>query len=148
MAADKVYEALQGSFFSLEIDDLQVAWFTGCSGIGIDIEVMTQKITNGKKTIENKMAGRAKYSEVVLKRGLTASTDLNDWFQSVLDATDDTPRKSGSIVIFDRVGDKEMARFNLLNCWPSKLTISDLSAGQDTPMIEEVTIVHERLEWA
>ena len=141
------HDALQGSFFALEIDDVQIAWFTGCSGIGLEIEVVTQKVTNGKKVVENKMAGRAKYNEIVLKRGLTSNTDLNKWFQDVLDATTATPRKSGSIVIYDRVGDTEMARFNLTNCWPSKISTSDVAAGSDAAMIEEVTMVHELLEW-
>ena len=46
----------------------------------------------------------------------------------------------------DRTGE-EVARFNLDRCWPSKLSVSDLQAGSDEVMVEEVTIQHELFTW-
>ena len=137
----------QGSFFALEIDSLTLAWFTGCSGLSVEFDVTTYKETNGKKVIERKRPGKPKYSEVVLKRGFTPDDKLYKWFKDVLDASTPTPYKDGSIVIYDRT-QAEVARFNLLNMWPSKLSVSDLTAGSDEVMVEEVTIQHEFIDWA
>jgi phage tail-like protein len=136
----------QGSFFSLEIDNVTLAYFTACSGISLEFEPITFKQGDGKMIVERKRPGRPKYTEVVLKRGLTLSDDLYKWFDEVVKAAKATPYKTASIVIFGRDA-KEVARFSLLNCWPSKLSVSDLSSGSDDVMIEEVTIQHEFLDW-
>jgi phage tail-like protein len=137
----------QGSFFSLEIDGLTLAYFTGCSGLSLEYDVTSFKEGNGAMIIERKRPGKPKYSEVVLKRGFTKDDTLYKWFDDVVKAKDKTPYKTGSIVIYDRT-QTEVARFNLEQCWPSKLSVSDLSAGSDEVMVEELTIQHELLNWA
>ena len=136
----------QGSFFSLEIDGVTLAYFTGCSGLSMEFEPITFKQGDGKMIVEHKRPGRPKYGEVVMKRGLTKSTDLYDWFNDVVKAAKVTPYKTASVVIFGR-DSKEVARFNLEQCWPSKLSVSDLSAGSDDVMIEELTMQHELIDW-
>jgi phage tail-like protein len=136
----------QGSFFALEVDALTLAWFTGCSGLSLEFDVITFKEGNGKKVVERKRAGKPKYSEVVLKRGFTTNKAVHDWFKEVVDSEKPTPYKTASIVIYDRQ-QTEVARWNLEACWPSKLSISDLQSGSDDSMVEELTIQHELLDW-
>jgi phage tail-like protein len=138
--------AFQGSFFAFEVDNIQLAWFTGVSGLSLEFEVAKFKEGNGTKVIERKRPGRPKYSEVVLKRGFTPSKQLYDWFKQVTDSASITPYKTASIVLYTRA-QSEAARFNLENAWPSKLSVSDLSADSDETMIEELTIQHELLDW-
>ena len=147
MTDAKTHDAdFQGSFFALEIDSLTLGWFTGCSGMSLEYDVTTFKESNGKKVIERKRPGKPKYSEVVLKRGFTTNKVIHDWFKEVVDATKATPYKTASIVIYDRL-QTECGRFSLEACWPSKMSVSDLSAGSDDVMIEELTIQHEFLDW-
>ncbi len=136
----------QGSFFALEIDSINVGWFTGCSGLSLEFDTVSFKEGNGSKIIERKRPGKPKYSEVVLKRGFTADKALYDWFDEVVEANGPTPYKTGSVVIYGR-DQKEVARFSLEQCWPSKLSVSDLSAKSDDVMIEELTIQHEFIDW-
>ena len=149
MTDAKVHDAaFLGSVFSFEIEGLTgVNMFTACSGLSIEFDVITHDtIAEGSKKIQKKIPGRPKYSEVVLKRGLTSSKELHDWFKEVIDATADTPYKTAAIVVIDRTGNR-VAEFNLEGCWPSKLSVSDLAAGSDDVMIEELTIQHELLSW-
>lgn len=136
----------QGSFFALEIDGLTLGYFTGCSGISLEFDVINFKEGNGTTIIERKRPGKPKYSEVVLKRGFTADKSLYDWFKEVVDADKPTPYKTGAIVIYDRT-QKAVARFSLDTCWPSKLSVSDLKSDSDEVMVEELTIQHELLNW-
>ncbi len=136
----------QGSFFSLQIDKVDIAYFTGCSGLGMEFDVINFKQGNGKQILEMKRPGKPKYGEVVLKRGFTSSKVLYNWFDEVVEAAKPTPYKTASIVIFGRDA-KEVARFNLEECWPSKLSVSDLQSGSDEVMIEEITIQHEFIDW-
>ena len=83
----------------------------------------------------------------MLKRGLTTGKEVHDWFKEVVDAAKPTPYKTASIVHLRPPRQTEAARFNLEGCWPSKMSISDLQAGSDDSMVEELTIQHEFLDW-
>lgn len=146
MALRQHDEDFQGSFFALEIDGITIAYFTGCTGLSMEFAVTEFTQADGSKIVQTKRPGKPQYSEVVLKRGFTADTALYEWFDEVVKADSETPYKTGSIVIFDRKG-TEVARFNLEQCWPSKLSVSDLTAGSDDVMVEEVTIQHEFIDW-
>lgn len=133
-----------GSTFALELDGLEVARFTGCSGLGWETETVEVKTSDkeGKLYIE-KRPGRTTYSDIVLKRGMSADQALDKWYQSIKDGKAD--RKTGSIVVYDLAGDRQ-AEFKFEYGWPKQWSASDLDAGSDDPIIEELTIAHERLE--
>lgn len=139
----------QGAYFALVIDGIDLGFFTSCSGLSIEFEVIEQKSVgkDAKQKFTTKIPGKTKYGQVTFKRGFTPNADLMKWFQDVAKATDATPYKTGSIVVYDRLAE-ETARFNLTNMWPSKITASDLNATTDEVMVEELTMEHELLEWA
>ena len=135
-----------GSQFALELEGIELARFTGCTGLSINTEVVEYQDTlaNGNPVIR-KRPGRTKYEDIVLKRGLSPSTTLTDWHQKVIDGA--VERANGSIVIYDSTG-AEVDRWNFEAGWPSKWSGGDLSADSDDVMIEELTISHELLSRA
>lgn len=141
---DKVY----ASFFALELDGLKIAFFTGCSGLNIEFDVASFKQNDGKKTMTVKIPGKVKYSEVTLKRGYSSDMVIHKWFDEVVEAKDNQKKfvKTGSIVLYSREM-TEVARFSLANCWPSKLSVTDLNAGSSEVLVEELTIQHELIDW-
>ncbi len=143
------FTAAQGGYFSFELDGTQIAFFTSCSGLSSEVDVIEQtQITVTGKKITTKQPGPSRtYSEVVLKRGFTKDRAINDWFDETVDAAVPVTRKTGSIVLLSREF-KEIARFNLDRCFPSKLTVSDLNAASGEAMVEELTIRHDELNWA
>ncbi len=135
-----------GSQFGLEIDGVELARFTSVSGLGYESEVVTfQDTLADGKIVTRKRPGRINFGDITLKRGLSADNSLVDWYQSVVDGA--VERKSGSIVIYDQVA-SEIGRWNFENAWISKWSASDLDAGSDDIMIEEITIAHEYMERA
>ena len=135
-----------GSQFGLEIDGVELARFTGISGLGYESEVVTfQDTLADGKIITRKRPGRISFPDIVLKRGLSADNALVDWYQTVVNGA--VERKSGSVVIYDQTS-TEIGRWNFENAWISKWSASDLDAGTDDIMIEEITIAHEYLERA
>ena len=135
-----------GSQFGLEIDGVELARFTGISGLGYESEVVTfQDTLADGKIITRKRPGRINFPDIVLKRGLSADNALVDWYQTVVNGA--VERKSGSVVIYDQTS-TEIGRWNFENAWISKWSASDLDAGTDDIMIEEITIAHEYLERA
>ena len=143
------FSAAQGGYFSFEIDGTALGFFTSCSGLSSEVDVIEQtQITVTGKKITTKQPGPSRtYSEVMLKRGFTKDRAINDWFDETVDAAVKVTRKTGSIVILSREF-KELARFNLDRCFPSKLTVSDLNAASGEAMVEELTIRHDELTWA
>jgi phage tail-like protein len=135
-----------GSQFGLEIDGVELARFTGISGLGYESEVVTfQDTLADGKIITRKRPGRISFPDIVLKRGLSADNALVDWYQTVVNGA--VERKSGSVVIYDQTS-TEIGRWNFENAWISKWSASDLDAGSDDVMIEEITIAHEYMERA
>ena len=140
---------VQASYFGLEVDGVNLGFFTACSGLSSEVEVATQKgRTPSGTAIEVKQPGRQSFSEVVLKRGVTADLELNDWFDQTVKAGDQVEYKSASIVCMSRDMQNEIARFNLEDCFPSKLSMSDLDAGSSEAMVEEMTLRHHNLTWS
>ena len=143
------FNAAQGGYFSFELDGTTLGFFTSCTGLSSEVDVIEQtQITVTGKKITTKQPGPSRtYSEVVLKRGFTKDRALNDGFDETVDAAVPVSRKTGSIVILSREF-KELARFNIDRCFPSKLTVSDLNASSGEAMVEELTIRHDELTWA
>ncbi|MGA1566161.1 MAG: phage tail protein, partial [Ilumatobacteraceae bacterium] len=74
-----------GSQFGLEIDGVELARFTGISGLGYESEVVTfQDTLADGKIITRKRPGRITFPDIVLKRGLSADNALVDWYQTVV----------------------------------------------------------------
>lgn len=135
-----------GSQFGLEIDGVELARFTSVSGLGFESEVVTfQDTLADGKIVTRKRPGRINFGDITLKRGLSADNALVEWYQTVVNGA--VERKSGSIVIYDQVS-SEIGRWNFENAWISKWSASDLDAGSDDIMIEEITIAHEYMERA
>lgn len=131
--------------FALEIDGISAAFFKEGGGFDSSVEVIEHR-ENGKGGKEHihKLPGRAKWSNITLKRGVTDALDLWSWHKQVLDGDIQGARKNGSIVVYDTQY-KEVARFNFVNGWPIKWKGPDLNATNNQVAIEEIEITHEGL---
>lgn len=129
--------------FGVDLGGKAIGYFTECSGLGSETEIIEQKVVseNGQEVIL-KLPGRLKWENVVLKRGITEALDIWDWRQEVIDGGVDAARMNGSIVMYDQEGG-EVARWNFENGWPSKVTGPQPKADSNEIGIEELTITHE-----
>ena len=129
--------------FRVEIDGITQAHFRECSGLGSNIDV-TENPEGGVGVI-GKIPGRTKYPNIVLKWGLTDSTELYDWHHAAL--TGNIQRKNGSIVQLDFQGN-EKVRWDFVNGWPTKWDGSSFNAGGSDLSVETLEIAHEGVERA
>lgn len=142
--ANDGYFEYMGSLFALEIEGVEVARFTGVGGLGYEAEVVEFQDTMADgKVVTRKRPGRISYNDITLSRGLSGDNALVDWYQTVLDGA--VERHNGSIVLYGTGGD-EVGRWNFENAWISAWSASDMDAGSDEIVIEEITITHEYLE--
>lgn len=126
--------------FLVELDGIAQASFIECSGLGTSTAVIETR-EGGDNATMHKLPGMTTYTDIVLKWGLTNSTDLSDWRQQIIDGT--IVRKNGSVVVFDLANSTEVARWNFTNAWPSKLEAPAFNAKGNDIAINTLTISHE-----
>jgi len=132
--------------FAIEIQGQVTGYFTECSGLGSETEVIEHKVVDpqGREFIQ-KLPGRMKWQDISLKRGITQQMDIWQWRKQVEDGNVEGARKNGSIVMFDQ-SLKEVARWNFERAWPTKVSGPQLQSDSNAFGIEELTITHEFLE--
>jgi len=134
--------------FYVEVQGKLVGRFQEVSGLGSESEIIDYKASDkGGAELIHKVPGRLKWTDVALKRGITDDMDLWDWRREIEEGKVEGARRNGSIVMYGQ-DNKEIARWNFVNGWPSKVAGPSLSAKTNEIGIEELTIVHEGLKRA
>jgi phage tail-like protein len=118
------------------------AAFAECDGLEMtmDVKSIREGGNNGKQI---RLTGPINYGQVTMKRGMTESFDLWDWFNLML--TTPSLRADAEVVIFEADGTKERARFVLSRCVPVKLKSPPLNAKEGGVAIEELQLSYESL---
>ena len=128
--------------FLVEIDGIRRAAFQECSGFDSTVEVIEHR-EGGENSTVRKIPGMAKYSNIVLKWGMTDDADLYNWHRRVVDGA--IERKNGSVVLLDRLGN-EVARWNFFRAWPTKWDGPNLTAEGNDVAIESLELAHEGIQ--
>lgn len=132
--------------FLVEIEGIARASFQEASGFDSSIEVEEHR-EGGENITTRKLPGMVKFSNIVLKWGLTDDHELDDWYQQWASGDPAAKRQSGSIVLLDRQG-QEKKRWNFINAWPTKLTWPSFNAENSDLAIMTLELAHEGLKAA
>jgi phage tail-like protein len=118
-------------------------YFTEVSGIGSETEVIENKVTGPKgEPIVQKLPGRMKWQDVVLKRGITADMQLWQWRAYVEKGDMKSARSNCSIIMLDLNG-QDVARWDFVQAWPTKVSGPTVKSDSNEFGVEEMTITHE-----
>lgn len=118
------------------------AAFSECDGLEMTMDVKTIR-EGGNNGKEIRLTGPLKFGQVTMKRGMTPTFDLWEWFNLML--TNQSLRADAEVVIFAADGQTERARFLLSRCIPVKLKSPSLSAKDGAVAIEELQLAYETL---
>ena len=129
--------------FLVEIDGIASAAFKSVSGLGAEAEVIEYREGSDPVSSSRKLPGRVKYPNVTLKRGITASRDLWQWWKTVADGN--VQRRNVAIVLLDDAR-TPVLRWLLRNAWVAKIEASELEAAKNEFAVESVELAHEGLE--
>ena len=115
---------------------------TAVSGLEWAAEVVTYKtVTRGGVPVEGKEPGAMTYTPMVIERGITDDMAFADWAGLVADGQVAAARREIGIVLYDAQL-QEVARWILVNCWPSRYTTWIDVSGTDVPA-EYLTLEYE-----
>jgi phage tail-like protein len=134
--------------FGIEIDGVQIAQFRDVAGVSNTIApIEYRENTPGGVQVLKKLPGNQTAGDITLRRGKSGDRALWDWFKQVRDGDIAGARRNGSVILYD-YEQGEVARYNFVNGWPSKLSITNLTAPGNDVVVEECVITHEGLELA
>ena len=127
--------------FKVEIEGVTVGAFQEVGGLEVIVEVV--EFQDGDDLRLRKRPGGTSYSNIVLKRGYTATNELWAWMETVIDGP--VERKAGSIILLDDALN-EILRYNFYEGWPCRwkgLVLDGLGTGV---AVEELEIAVEKIE--
>lgn len=133
-------------WFAVEFQGKVTGAFKECSGLGSENEVVEEKASDSKgKPVVKKIPGNLKWNNITLKQGITDDLDMWKWRKLVEEGKVSEARKNGSLVLYSHDG-KEIARWNFINAWPSKINGPSINAGSNEIAVEELELAHEGYE--
>lgn len=142
MPTAQVQDPYVGFNFLVELDNIARASFQEVSGMDSTVDV-TEHREGGWNITPRRYPGQTKHSNLVLKWGTAADTELHDWHRDVVKGK--ISRRNGSVVLLDRQG-AEVARWDFVRAWPTRYAISGFNAESNDIAIETLELVHEGLE--
>jgi len=127
--------------FRIEIGGITSAGFSECTGLSTEVDCIEYR--EGADFFSRKLPGRTKYGNITLKRGVTKSSELQDWHKNVLNGNVD--RRDGVIVLLDD-DMTDVVRWRFIDAFPRKWEGPDFNAKGNEVAIESLELCCERIE--
>ena len=108
-----------------------------------EIEVIEYRDGSDVLSSVRKYPGLTKYSNLILKRGMTKSKELYEWFKQTKQGR--LERRDITVSILNEENEP-FAVWKMKNCWPTKYSGSALKAKDSGIMIETVEIATEDVD--
>ena len=112
--------------------------FRDVSGLSMELEQEPHN-EGGENRFSHKFPGRARYGDLVLKRGLLIGSAVREWCEAAIQDLDIQPTTIWVTLLNEE--HKPLQTYTFINAWPKKWSVSDLNA-------ENSEIVDESLELA
>ena len=151
-------EYLPSYRFSLQLyidgrNDKEDVTFQECIGLELaqDLvsihEVTPQRWANSGfgKVVRTKIPGNIKVENLIFRRGMTTSTTLWNWIESVYSGKWWQQRRDASLTVFDQAGISRL-RLDITGAWPVRYKAADVNAAGDTIEIEELEVAFDMIE--
>ncbi|OFX27307.1 MAG: phage tail protein [Armatimonadetes bacterium RBG_16_67_12] len=130
--------------FVVEIDGIVAAGFSEVSMPAASADVIEYR-EGGNPSVVRKLPGRIHFGNLMLRRGITASDELYNWWKTVLDGQ--TSRRNMAVILMDEARNP-VKRWVFREAWPARYQPSGLDARGREVALETVEIVFEGMELA
>lgn len=127
--------------FLFEVDGIEIGIFKEVKGLQFNVGTV-DIVEGGQNGYVHKGMGKVTWSNIILKRGMTASDALYKWVQSSSGSgVSKVVRKTGAITAISQSGDRLRA-WNIIDAYPVRWSGPEFSVDSRTPLEEELEIVH------
>lgn len=128
--------------FVVEIDGILAAGYSEVTGLGIELEV-EKKQFGGDNNTEYTFIKQAKYSNLILKNGISQYNFMWQWFQNTVDGQ--IKPRNGSIFLYD-LGSKTVKYWNFFHAYPISWEGPSLNALGNEVATHSTTLAYRQLK--
>jgi phage tail-like protein len=136
--------------FHIEIQGVNVARFSECSGLELEQETFDYK-EGGLNSTVHRFPGRFKFTNLTLKKGIAADGKvLWDWMQATVKAVSEgsVTTHNVTVTLYDLSGKTPLRTWELVNAYPVKWSSTALSAEQNAIAMETLVLAHQGMSFA
>ena len=109
---------------------------------GLSVELSTEEVAEGgQNQFLQKYPVRAKYPELVLKRGLLVSSKLVDWVREAVEDMRITPKDVDVTLLNEN--HEPLLTWHVRRAYPTKWAVSDLSATKNEVVVETLQLYYQ-----
>lgn len=129
--------------FTFSVDGMEIGSFSEVAGLTVEVAV-EEVLEGGQNDFAHKLPGRMSYPNLTLKRGVTESDTLFQWFQRAAaqaNGGNAVERLNGTISMVDGRR-QEIRSWSFVNAFPVRWNGPTLSAGASDLATEELEIAH------
>ncbi len=136
-------DQLHAASFLVEIDGVTQAMFREAEGLTVHRDVVEYQ-EGGENGRTHKLLGPTRWSNIVLRGGMTDNDDFFKWMKKAIDAAP-VERKNGSIMLVNQKGEVK-CRWDFTNGWPCRYEGPRLDSLSNDVPIEALEIAHDGFE--
>jgi phage tail-like protein len=109
---------------------------------GLSVEIATEEVAEGgQNAFIQKYPVRAKYPELVLKRGLLVNSKLVDWVRASVEDMRITPKDVDVTLLNEN--HEPLLTWHVRKAYPTKWAVSDLSATKNEVVVETLQLFYQ-----
>jgi phage tail-like protein len=109
---------------------------------GLSVEVGTEEFAEGgENRFIQKYPTRAKYPELVLKRGLLLNSEVLKWIRQSIDELRIQPKNIDVKLLNEE--HEPLMTWHVVNAFPTKWAVSDLNAATNAVVIESLQFFYQ-----
>jgi phage tail-like protein len=142
---DRPYSMPRSFHFKVEFQDISGVKtndvrFQDVSGLNAELGIEEVK-SGGENRFSHRLPTRAKYNNLVLKRGMLVDSGLIKWF---IDAVENFSFSPATVIV--KLLDKDhqpLQSWSFIKAWPVKWNVSDFKATENAIVIETIELAYQ-----
>jgi phage tail-like protein len=140
---DNLYPPV-GFHFRVEFDIAGVvqadSYFREVSGLNMELDEETI-VEGGENRFVQRLPVRAKYPDLVLKRGLIKDSALGEWCRAAIQDLDISTATVWVTLLNEQ--HEPLQSYCFVNAWPKKWSVSDFNAESSDIVIENLELAYQ-----
>jgi len=114
--------------------------FSEVSGLSTELTA-EEVVEGGENRFVQKFPIRAKFPELVLKRGLLVNSQILNWIQKCIQELDIQPKDL--VITLLNENREPLLTWRVVNAYPTKWSVSDMNAMSNTVVIETLQLYYQ-----
>ncbi|MEJ8816353.1 phage tail protein [Lacibacter sp. H407] len=114
--------------------------FQSVSGLSIEYDTESFK-EGGENRFEHKLPVRTKYADLSLKRGMLTDSKVIEWCLKAFENREFQPAQINVMLLNEN--HQPIKRWEVIDAWPKKWSVSDLNAQENGLVIETLDLAYK-----